>query len=95
LSYPVCVYSSTAKTPLNCAENLLKVSVRASGFYIMNHHASPLQLDIDIKRMRLKQEQTEYSIPISAIQGSIIDAISNSGVKVEHIITESLLFEKN
>ena len=99
LSFTACVYSSTEKTPANCAENLLKIRVRASGFYIMKHLTRSPHLDIDIKRTKavhtLIEDQIEYSIPTSAIQNSIIEAIGSDGIQVEHIITEALLFESN
>jgi hypothetical protein len=98
LSFEACVYSSMEKTPANCAENLLRIRVRASGFYIMKHLSSPLHLDIDIKKTKavrtLINDQVEYHIPTNAIQNPIIEAIG-SEVKVEHIITESLLFESD
>lgn len=98
LSFTACVYSSTEKTPANCAENLLRIRVRASGFSIMKHLSRPSRLNIDIKRTKavhtLIDDQVEYHIPTSAIQSAIIEAIG-SDIKVEHIITESLLFESN
>jgi hypothetical protein len=93
------VYSSTEKTPTNCAENLLRIRVRASGFYIMKHLKRPQRLNIDIKRAKVEHtvvnDQEEYHIPTNAINGSIMEAIGSDGIKVEHIITESLLFESN
>ena len=97
LSFTACVFSSTEKTPANCAENLLRIRVRASGFYILKHLSRPSRLNIDIKRTKavraLINDQVEYNIPTSTIQGPIMEAIGSEGIKVEHIITESLLFE--
>jgi hypothetical protein len=99
LSYTACVFSSTEKTPANCAENLLRIRVRASGFYIMKHLSRPSRLNIDIKRAKavrtLINDQVEYTRPPSAIQGAIMEAIGSEGIKAEHIITESLLFESD
>ncbi|MDR2448682.1 MAG: hypothetical protein LBD52_01835 [Prevotellaceae bacterium] len=99
LSFTACVYSSTEKTPANCAENLLKIRVRASGFYIMKHLTRSPRLNIDIKKTKavrtLIEDQVEYNIPTSAIQGSIREAIGSEGIEVDHIITESLLFESD
>ncbi|MDR3184880.1 MAG: hypothetical protein LBT49_05690 [Prevotellaceae bacterium] len=99
LSFTACVYSSTEKTPANCAENLLRVRVRATGFYIMKYLNRPAQLHIDIKRVKatrtLINDHVEYNIPTSAIHGPIIEAVGNEGIKVEHILTETLLFENN
>jgi hypothetical protein len=101
LSFTACVYSSTEKTPANCAENLLRIRVRASGFYIMKHLIRPSRprLDIDIKRTKavhtLINDQVEYHIPTNAIQSAIMEAVLNEGITVDNIITESLLFESN
>jgi hypothetical protein len=99
LSFTACVYSSTEKIPANCAENLLRIRVRASGFYIMKHLKRPSRLNIDIKRAKVEHtlidDQVEYNIPTNAIQGAIMEAILSEGIKVEHIITEALLFESN
>jgi hypothetical protein len=93
------VYSSTEKTPANCAENLLRIRVRATGFYILKHLNRPSRLNIDIKRAKavrtLINDQVEYNMPTNIIQGPIIEAVGNEGIRVEHIITEVLLFESN
>jgi hypothetical protein len=93
------VYSSTEKTPENCAENLLKIRVRANGFYILKHLSRPSRLNIDIKRTKavhtLINDRVEYHIPTNAIQNAIIEAVGNDGIKVEHVVTESLLFESD
>jgi hypothetical protein len=99
LSFTACVHSSTEKTPANCAENLLRIRVRATGFYIMKHLSRPARLTIDIKGTKavrtLMNDRVEYNIPTSAIQVPIVEAVGNEGIKVEHILTEALLFESN
>jgi hypothetical protein len=81
--------------PTICAENPVKVSVKASGFHILRHR-SDSQLTIDIKRVKLRlsaTDTTKYNIPVSDIQSSLTEAVNNEGIKVEHIITKTLLFD--